>query len=58
MKNLTDFRKTVETGVDPGLTCYQVRGCNKRSGGGCLPATRKVVVAIFYLRPSQRVGSY
>ena len=22
-----------------------------------LPATRKVVVAIFYLRPSQRVGS-
>ena len=22
MKNLTDFRKTVETGVDPGLTAF------------------------------------
>ena len=25
MKNLTDFRKTVETGVDPGLSLGQPR---------------------------------
>ena len=24
MKNVTDFRKTVETGVDPGLVKYYV----------------------------------